>query len=188
MIVGIAGPTASGKTTIADILERDFGAKRFRYSMLLAELAKERGLDLTDKATLQELYLSEREQRGEDFLTNDLATRVMYTDAPLIAVEGARRLVDVKTLYALAKQRNEVLKLIFIEASFESRLTRYNERLKLTGKKPITHEVFERLERNATENEIDNLREIFLKEGICLDTSKLTIKQASAKVKEFLGL
>lgn len=188
MIVGIAGPTASGKTTIADMLERDHGAKRLRYSMILADLAKERRLDPNDKATLQQLYLSEREQRGEDFLTNELATRVAYIDSPLIVIEGNRRLVDIETLRTIAHERKEKLKLIFIEASFEARLTRYNERLKLMGEEPITHEEFEKLERNAAENEIDNLREIFLQEGLCIDTSELTIEESMEKIKEFLGL
>jgi dephospho-CoA kinase len=188
MIVMISGPTASGKTTIADMLEREHGAKRFRYSMLLADLARERGLDPDDKATLQQLFLSEREQRGEDFLANEMGLRVSAADAALTVVEGARRIADIEALRAVARAQEEELKLVFIEASAESRFARYNSRLRKNGEEPVSREAFEVLERNAAENEIDNLREIFGREGLLVDTSMLAIGEGEARVKDFLRL
>ncbi len=54
IIIGIAGPTASGKTSVAKYIEKRFGAMRTRYSEILATVATERGLP-TDKATLQKM-------------------------------------------------------------------------------------------------------------------------------------
>jgi len=64
MVIGIAGPTASGKTTVARMLEEHHGALRMRYSAILAEIARQRGLDPDDKATLQQLYLEGRKEKA----------------------------------------------------------------------------------------------------------------------------
>lgn len=70
MIIGIAGPTAGGKTTIANLLEERAGAFRTRYSDILIGIANERGLP-HDKPTLQTLFLSLKDEHGDDFLTKE---------------------------------------------------------------------------------------------------------------------
>jgi dephospho-CoA kinase len=134
MIIGIAGPTASGKTTAAKLLEKERFAIRIRYSQILSEMAKERDLDPDDKATLQKLFVEEREQRGESFLADELINRVELLRPDLLVVEGNRRLVDIEGLKKLSATRNEPLKLIYIDAPQEIRLVRYNQRLRDRGK------------------------------------------------------
>lgn len=169
MIIGIAGPTASGKSTIAKLLEEKRGAFRIRYSMILSEIARARGEDPDDKATLQRIFLSEREIHGEDFLSKELEKRVIENKSPLIVIEGNRRLVDITTLEDIAKRRKDNLMFLFIDAPTDVRFERYNNRLKDHDEEPISHEAFIELENNSAEDEINDLRVFFQKEGLLVD-------------------
>lgn len=173
MIIGIAGPTASGKTTVAKMLEEHKEAYRIRYSDILAEIARERDLP-TDKATLQNLYLTEREGRGEDFLAKEMEVRVSLLPNPTVVIEGNRRLVDIPVLKQIALNRGEELLLLYIEAPKEVRFARYNSRLQSQGEEPISAEAFEKLETNGAEDELDELRTIFSQEGTVIDASAHT--------------
>lgn len=186
MIIGIAGPTASGKTTVARMLEEKFGAFRIRYSNLLAEMAEARGLDAEDKATLQGLFLTERETRGEDFLTKEMFERVRTVENEYIVIEGNRRLVDIETLKRIAEVRHEPLLLLFIDASRQTRFNRYNERLKNQDDEPISFEAFTALESNDAENEIDDLEKIFEKEGVVIGTDKRSPDEIFGMVTKLL--
>jgi len=188
MVIGIAGPTASGKTSVAKMLAHTYGAQCIRYSSILSEMAREHFLDPTDKATLQNLYLDERTRRGEDFLAKELRTRVAGMDAPHIVVEGNRRLVDVEALRNIAADRAEPLVLLFIDASVEARFQRYNERRISLGAPPITFDEFMELEQNTAEDEVQDLRTIFRDEGIYIDTDSLTESETAEQVARALGL
>lgn len=170
MVIGIAGPTASGKTTVARMLEETYGAVRLRYSSILSEMAKERELDPDDKATLQGLFLTERETRGEDWLTKEMEERAGQCKEAMVVIEGNRRLVDVETLRRIAEARGDSLLLLFIDASTDSRFQRYNARLSEHNEPPISAEVFAALESNAAENELEDLKAIFAEEGLVINT------------------
>lgn len=186
MVIGIAGPTASGKTTVARMLEEKLGAVRLRYSSLLSEMARERGLDPDDKATLQGLYLTERETRGEDFLAKEMFERVRDLQAPYIVIEGNRRLVDIDGLRRIAKMRDEELVFLFIDASRETRFARYNERLISQGDDVISYQEFTALESNDAEDEVDAIRSIFEKEGIVIGTDTKEPADVFALVADIL--
>ena len=185
MIIGIAGPTASGKTTVARMLEEEYGAVRLRYSSILSEMAVERGLDPDDKATLQGLFLNERETRGEGFLTKEMEERVGRLDKDFIVIEGNRRLVDLDTLRRITKSRDDSLILLFIDASRETRLARYKERLAAQGEESVSFEAFTALEANDAEDEIDDLKIIFEKEGLVINTDD---QNAEVVFKEITAL
>lgn len=186
MIIGIAGPTASGKSTIAKLLEEKRGAFRIRYSMILSEIARERGEDPDDKATLQHIYLSQREIHGEDFLSKELERRVIENKSPLIVIEGNRRIVDITTLEDIAKRRKDNLMFLFIDAPIDVRFERYNNRLREHGEDPIPHEAFIELENNSAEDEIVALRDFFKKEGLLVDASILSPEEIFKLVDEHL--
>jgi dephospho-CoA kinase len=186
MIIGIAGPTASGKTTVAKMLEERFGAFRIRYSSILSELAKERGLDPDDKATLQGIFLTEREAQGEDFLTKELEKRVLTVTNPFIVIEGNRRLVDIETLKRIAEKRGEKLLLLFIDASREARFLRYNHRLHAQGEPHVSFEAFTALEANAAEDQIDDIRMIFSRDGKIISTDNKNEDEVFKQVAELL--
>lgn len=186
MLFGIAGPTASGKTTVTDMLVRELAAEQMRYSAILAETATERGLDATDKATLQELYITLREERGEDWLAQEIAARAKARAAKHLIIEGNRRKVDLKTLETVAKDRDEDWTLIFIDASPDTRFARYNARLEKQGKSPISREAFDELEHNPTEDEVDDLRQYAKAHGIYIDTDAQSIPAMESTVKTLL--
>lgn len=186
MIIGIAGPTASGKTTVARMIEEEYGAVRMRYSSILSEMAVERGLDGDDKATLQGLFLTERETRGEDFLTKEMEERVSRLKNDFIVIEGNRRLVDIDTLRRIASTHKDSLVLLFIDASRETRFVRYNERLIAQGEEPISFEAFTALESNDAEDEIDDLKVIFEKEGIVINTDDQNAEVVFEEVKALI--
>ncbi|MCA9366597.1 AAA family ATPase, partial [Candidatus Kaiserbacteria bacterium] len=172
MLFGIAGPTASGKTTVTDVLTGEYGAAYMRYSLILSDIATERGLDPTDKATLQDLYVTLRETRGEDWLAKEVLQRARNIDSQNIVIEGNRRKVDLETLKAVASTRGEQLLLIFIDASPETRFVRYNSRLLKQGKPRIDWEAFLKLEQNPAEDEVPFLRDFAKQHGVYIDTDE----------------
>ena len=186
MLIGIAGPTASGKTTVAKRLERDHGARRLRYSEILQEIARERGLDPDDKETLQELFTGIREERGEEWLTEELKERAAKIKVPLLVIEGNRRKVDIDTLHEVAAARGELLKFIFIDASVEERFKRYNNRMRRQGDPVVNMTQFMELETDPAEDEIDNLRELAKREGVYIDTDNHKVEETMSVVEEAL--
>jgi len=186
MIIGISGPTASGKTTVAKMLEEKANAFRIRYSDILIKIAAERGLP-HDKATLQELYLAERDAKGEDFLAKEMETRVRTLPFATIVIEGNRRLADIDMLKRLAVAKKEKLVFLFIDAPKEIRFTRFNKRMVENEEHPITLEVFEKLEANGAEDEISAIKDIFAKEGTVIDASTHTPEKIFEIVSELLG-
>jgi len=188
MLFGIAGPTASGKTTVTNLLVEKYDADYLRYSMLLSDIATKRGLDPTDKATLQDLYVSLREERGEGWLAEEIANRVEDEQkSENLVIEGNRRKIDIETLKDVADSRNEQLIFIFIDASVTTRFARYNSRLEKQNKPPITFEEFEILEKNAAEDEVDDLRQYAKAHGIYIDTDEHDIKSTENVLHQALS-
>lgn len=186
MLFGIAGPTASGKTTVTNFLTEAYHAPQMRYSAVLSEIAQARGLDPTDKATLQELYVTLRSERGEGWLAEVIALRAAGLSAEHLVIEGNRRLVDLETLTSVAEKRGEQWVLIFIDASPDTRFLRYNQRLTKKGKEPIDRAAFDILEQNPAEDEVADLRHFAFEQGIYIDTDEHTIESTLATVAQVL--
>ncbi len=186
MLFGIAGPTASGKTTVTEVLTGEYGAAYMRYSEILADIATKHRLDATDKTTLQNLFVTLREERGEDWLAKEIAARAKALAAPHLVIEGNRRKVDLKTLTDVANARGEKLMFIFIDASPDTRFIRYNGRLERQGKTPITREAFTVLEQNPAEDEVDVLRKYSQTNGVCIDTDTYNIEETKVLLENML--
>lgn len=184
MLFGIAGPTASGKTTITDMIAEDYSADYLRYSMILSDIAVDRGMDPTDKATLQGLYVTLRKERGESWLAEEIADRAEELGCEHLIIDGNRRKVDIETLKDVADKRSESLLFIFIDASVETRFHRYNGRLQREDKPPIKFDAFMKLEENPAEDEIEYLRHYSKEHGVYIDTDEHTIQSAKATVRQ----
>lgn len=184
MLFGIAGPTASGKTTITNLLAKEYRAGYLRYSLILADIAVDRNLDPTDKATLQGLYITLRKERGESWLAEEIVDRAEELGCEHLMIEGNRRKVDIEALKDVADRRHEKLIFIFIDASLETRFERYNNRLAREDKSPITFSEFEKLEANPAEDEIEDLRHYAKENGIYIDTDEYGIKAMEEIIKE----
>lgn len=186
MLFGIGGPTASGKTTVTDMVTEMFAADSLRYSTILSDIAADRGLDPTDKATLQDLFVTLREERGEGWLADEIAERAEGDQCEHLVIEGNRRKVDIETLKDVADRRGEELKFIFVDASPETRFKRYNSRLRKQDKNLITFDDFLELEKNPAEDEVDDLRHYAKENGIYLDTDELDIKATQTALEKAL--
>lgn len=188
MIIGIAGPTASGKTTIAHMLGKELDAFRIKYSDILSQIAFERGLDAEDKSTLQNLFLSERETHGEDFLARAMEERILSGRYQNVIIEGNRRLADIEMLRRLAYKRDDQLCFLYVDASVDTRFERYNNRLQQHDQPPITREAFDELERSGAEDELPPIRDIFSREGLVVTSDSKSPEEIFAEVKVYLSL
>ncbi len=186
-LIGIAGSTASGKTSVAANLEEKYGAWRMRYSAILADLADERGIP-HDKASLQHLSTELRATHSEDFLTRLMRERVACSNADIIVIEGNRRMVDIKLLETLAKETGRTLTLLYIDADTESRFMRINGRLESEGKPPLTRDAFDTLENDECEEELPLVRTYIETHGTLLDTTSLSLEQVLEMVEKHITL
>lgn len=186
MLFGIAGPTAGGKTTVAEFIVKEYKAGYLRYSDILANIAADRDLDPTDKVSLQGLYITLRKERGEGWLAEEVAQKAEDLDCTDLVIEGNRRKTDLETLKDIADRRNERLIFIFIDASLKTRFQRYNDRLERQGKSAVTWDDFEEIEQSPAENEVENLRQHALEHGIYINTDDNDVDTMNTKLLEKL--
>lgn len=124
-ILGIVGPMASGKGTIADYCNKKYNSVSFRFSSALFDILNILGL-ITDRNNLFRLSKILRAEFGEDTLAIALANKVKNIEEELIIVDGIRRQGDIIELRKLPN-----FKLIYLDAPIEKRF----ERMKLRGEK-----------------------------------------------------
>ena len=124
-IIGITGPIAAGKGTIAEYFRERHHATLFRFSSSLFSILELLGLP-TDREHLSRLSRILREGFGEDTLARALATQVEKSSDQLIIVDGVRRPDDIALL-----ERQAGFKLIYIDAPIATRFAR----MKLRGEK-----------------------------------------------------
>lgn len=186
MLFGIAGPTAGGKTTVAECIVHEYKAGYLRYSDILASIASDRGLDPTDKVSLQGLYITLRKERGEGWLAEEIAEKAEDLHCEDLVIEGNRRKIDLETLRDVADRRNEKLVFVFVDATIQTRFKRYNDRLEQKGKLAVTWEDFEELESSPAENEVDDLRQYAEANGIYIDSDEYDVDTMNTKVLKML--
>ena len=93
--IGLSGLTAAGKTTVATYLAFKYGIRYIRYSLLLKEILKERGLT-PNKRALQDLGLEIHEKMGPEGFTRKLLSHMSRNEHWV--VDGLRYLGDDRTL------------------------------------------------------------------------------------------
>jgi len=186
MIIGIAGPTASGKTTVAEYLASHMNAYRIKYSDVLIDIARERGI-ARDKASLQHLSTELRGTFGEDFLTKRLRDLLRAHATRHIVIEGNRRMVDMVFLETLSRERAEELTLMYVDADPAVRFARMNTRLMDEGRHPLTEKIFQTLEEDECEKELPLVRDYIKERGTLIDNTGLTREQFEASVKAFFS-
>lgn len=152
-LIGIAGKTASGKTSLAQAIIEHFDAGTNRFSAVLATFTTTIGLG-TDKKTLQEVSTALRKTFGENILAHGMATWVLEETSEYVVVEGIRRIADVRLLREAAEESDRKFILIFVDAPKETRFARYNERMKREGLSEVTTEEFHTLETREAEQEL----------------------------------
>ena len=186
IIFGIAGPTASGKTTVAKHLAETLGAHRAKYSDILIDLAKARRLTI-DKATLQAISNEVRAQNGNDYLGLMLWKRLETVETKTLVIEGNRLMDDMKFLERIAEEEGKDLVLIYIDADTDTRFARMNGRLKETGASQISRETFETLEADPCEEELPFVRDYIKRYGTVIDSADLSIEVLLAKIEQVIA-
>lgn len=181
-LIGVGGPTASGKTTAAKNLIKHFGADTNRFSSILATIANDIGLP-TDKENLQNLSTSLRTRLGEDALARGMCEWVKTSKNDVIVVEGLRRMTDIESLARVAAETGRTWSFFYIDATYEERFARYTKRLVDEGKEAPTEEVFNALENQECENELPQLKE---RAHAVIDNTDLSQEEVKTKALSVL--
>lgn len=145
IVVGVAGRIGSGKTLVAQCLERDFGFQYLRYSLVLAEWFH---TDPTNKAGLQEVGEGVMAGEGQRELNRRLIARIDHHSE--VVVDGLRHPIDYECLAVEFKDR---FILIFVECPPAMRFERIRDRFS-------TYEQFLVADSRPVESNIDSLRSL----------------------------
>ena len=122
LVIGVSGPIAAGKTTVAEILS-DNGFAYTRFSLVIDDILNERGLPL-DRFNRQEIG-KELNQNGRQ---RELAERTISktANAQNFVVDGLRFPEDHAFLF---EKFGFNFQHIFVDAEIEDRKLRYADRL-----------------------------------------------------------
>ncbi len=176
-LIGIAGATASGKTTIAQGLIAHFGAETNRFSKILATIATEAGLP-TDKESLQRLSTALRSNLGESVLAHGMCEWVKGSSASTIVVEGLRRKTDIELLAKVAEETGRAWTFLYVDVPFETRFERFRSR-----EGTATLEEFTTLDEQECEQELPLIKE---NAHLVLDNASRTSKEVIAQAIAFI--
>ena len=145
LILGLTGQIGSGKGYVAEYLAKRFSAKIFKFSTYLLRaldvLALEQSRDNLIK--MSEMI---RAGFGEDALSHALAHDASLSDAPLVVVDGIRRIEDIAGLKSLHNFR-----LAAVEVDQRTRYERIANRHEKTEETGLTWEDFLVQEKRSTE-------------------------------------
>ena len=97
IILGLVGPIAAGKGTIATYLEQKYSASTYRFSSIMRDLLIRLHLPLS-RENLQDISTMLRQRFGEDLFAKVIAENVIQDNNKIIVVDGIRRLADIKYL------------------------------------------------------------------------------------------
>lgn len=185
ILVVIAGPTASGKTTVSQYLEEKYGAHRARYSAILADMATKVGVDHSKKS-LQRLSTRLRKECGEPYLTTLMGETLTKVSNSLIVIEGNRRMVDMQFAETFAQKTNRRCVYIYVDAHPGARHVRMNLRLLNYDESSVTQEEFDVLENDECEEELPFVRAYIEKHGFIIDNSKRSLEELRKSIDQAL--
>lgn len=123
MIVGIAGPIASGKSALGRALAQHFSAKLISFGEYVRDQARARGIDTSNRRALQDL--------GQSLVAGNVQSFVErvfdWTDFHVghhVILDGVRHSVVWNEVVNFAALHRETAKLIFLEMAEEDRQRR----------------------------------------------------------------
>jgi dephospho-CoA kinase len=150
-IIGIAGPMASGKGTIAGYFIEKHGATTVRFSEPLFDIANALGLPI-DREHLSRISKIVRGEFGQDILAKGLAAKVAKSTSELIVVDGIRRPGDID-----AFRRMSGFTFVYIDAPIELRHARMQKRGEKEDDATKTFEDFVKDHEYEAEREVSSL-------------------------------
>jgi dephospho-CoA kinase len=152
IIIGLVGEMSSGKGAISKYIKEEHNGETFRFSDTFRKILNILNLEC-NRENMSNLSLTLRKTFGEDVLAKSIAKDVKNSTAKIIAVDGVRRLEDIKYLKEIPG-----FKLAFVEASIEKRYERIIDRGENADDNTKTLEDFKKDHKRNTEAGIESLR------------------------------
>lgn len=153
LIIGLVGRQGAGKGTAAKIISERYGAVIIRYSDILRMILNILAIDAT-RENLVKLSETLRAAFGEDVFAFAVDMQVRKSGAPLVVVDGIRRIEDVAALESLPHFR-----LVGVTASARQRFDRMKQRGEKMRERDMTWDEFVMDEIAPTENSISAISE-----------------------------
>lgn len=150
IIIGLVGETGSGKDTVAEYLEKEYGAKLMRFADPIKDTLSIY-FDKLSKEDQQWLYLVFKARFGEDILSRAMAKRVEDSKDELIIINGVRMPSD----YDFVKNY-EGAQVLYVTIDQKIRWERIANRGEKSDDK-ISFEKFQELDRQETEKYIPEI-------------------------------
>lgn len=148
IILGLTGPLASGKGTVAQYLKDNHQAAVYRFSTPLRDVLDRAYLEQSRK-NMQDLSLALRNTFGDDLLASIIAKDVTNDKNDIIVVDGVRRLPDIKYLRQLPD-----FHLVSVETEQKTRWERMTKRGENPDDEQKTFEQFQKDEQAEAEQHI----------------------------------
>lgn len=145
LVLGIIGPPAAGKGTIAAYLEASHGAGKLRFSDTLRAILARLHIEETRD---NQIILSEviREKCGEDILARAMMIGAERSPQAIVVIDGVRREGDIDLFRTMTN-----FHLIAVDADLNTRYERSKTRAEKPEESTLTFEEFTALENRSTE-------------------------------------
>jgi len=148
IILGFVGEIASGKGTATEYLKKKYSAPVYRFSTMLRDVLQRLHLEI-NRDNLQEISKLLRAKFGQDLMAKVVAKDVEKDSAPAIAIDGVRRIADIKYLKELPG-----FHLVYLTADEKIRYDRLVKRGENTDDKEKTFAQFQKDQQAEAEQEI----------------------------------
>lgn len=181
IVIGLVGPIASGKGTVANILS-EAGYKHISFSDLIREEIRNRGMEVS-RETLNLVSNNLRENLGNDIWAKKTAEKIEKSGEDKFVVDGARNPAEIKYL-----KQTLSINLIALTGDQRKRYELFTNRVE--NSQPMTFGEFKELddkELNGTSGQHSQ------RVGDCIEMADYvienngTIKELKTKVEEILS-
>ena len=152
IILGLAGEMASGKGTVAQYIVQKYQGNTYRFSTVLRSVAQRMYIE-ENRENLQKISTIFRQNFFDDILSSVIAQDIENDDGEIIAVDGVRRMADIKYLKKFPN-----FKLVYIDTEIEKRYQRIIKRGENADDNKKTLDQFKKDHTREAEVQIKNLR------------------------------
>ncbi len=153
IILGFTGEMASGKGTAAKHLVEKYEASSYTFSTMLRDILNRLYLEQS-RENLQMLSTILRKNFSEDVMANAILNDVEIDKNYIIAIDGIRRMEDIKHLRELPH-----FKLVYVETDVEKRYERITKRSQNSDDQNKTFDEFKIEQAQEAESQIKALKE-----------------------------